>query len=78
MWFNQNFLLGQDLCEWEREGDWRVTLRSLRDSSVLQLNFEVASSIVTVTTEHMGLAADIVHSLAAYLNLDNLKVCSLI
>lgn len=74
MWLNQNFLLGEDVFDWERDGCWRVTFRSLRDNSILQMSFEVASGTMVVATEHISLAADIVQSLAAYLNLDHLKV----
>lgn len=72
---NQNFLLPQEVGESERTetGEWAVNLISLRDSSLLRLRYELGTMVVV--TEHMALAADIVQSLAAYLNLDHLKVC---
>ncbi|XP_046671284.1 Bardet-Biedl syndrome 2 protein homolog [Homalodisca vitripennis] len=71
MWLNQNFLLTQEVWSSDRDSEWSTCLSCLRDDTLLQLNYK--SGTLQVATPNMGLAADIVQSLAAYLNLDNLK-----
>ncbi|XP_054272128.1 Bardet-Biedl syndrome 2 protein homolog [Macrosteles quadrilineatus] len=71
MWLNQNFLLPEEISSNGGESEWIVTMRCLRDNSVLQLS--IKKGTVVVATEHMGVAVDIVQSLATYLNLDSLK-----
>ncbi|KAK7870413.1 hypothetical protein R5R35_003747 [Gryllus longicercus] len=70
MWINQNFLLLSDL---EVSSDLNVAFISLRDNSELNISME-ASGHVIVSTHDMGLAGEIVQSLATFLNLEELQV----
>ncbi|KAK9498986.1 hypothetical protein O3M35_003512 [Rhynocoris fuscipes] len=70
-WQNQNFLVNSSTEERGGEGpssaEWRISLTSLRDGSMLQLKYE--SGTMTIATPHMGIAADIIQSLAQFFNL---------
>ncbi|XP_060518353.1 Bardet-Biedl syndrome 2 protein homolog isoform X2 [Cylas formicarius] len=71
IWINQNFLLATDI-EFESGPNLTVNLKCLRDDSDLKLVFETTGKI-TFYTENMFLAADLVQSLATFLNLDRLE-----
>lgn len=74
MWINQSFLFPTDV-EFESGPNLVLNLKCLRDSSPLVMLFEISGK-VTVYTNNMFLAADLVQSLATYLNIDNLEVRS--
>jgi Bardet-Biedl syndrome 2 protein len=70
MWVNQNFLL---LTDYEVVGDLNITFLSLRDNTEVTLNME-GNGHMEIITQNMGLAGDIVQSLATFLNLQELQV----
>lgn len=72
MWLNQNFLLPSEVNSAGDSKDWTMNLMSLRDNSNLQLKYEAGTMVIA--TENMGLAADLIQSLAGYLNLEQLQV----
>lgn len=71
MWLNQNFLLPSEVNSSGDSKDWTMNLMSLRDNSNLQLKYEAGTMVIA--TENMGLAADLIQSLAGYLNLEQLQ-----
>ncbi|KAL1131419.1 hypothetical protein AAG570_011036 [Ranatra chinensis] len=76
-WQMQNFLAAVGSSNEERGGegpsgaDWSASLTCLRDGSPLHIRFR--GTTITVATPHISLAADIVQSLAVYLNLDRVE-----
>lgn len=72
MWINQNFLLPQEI-ELPNEPHLRVNLKCLRDHSTLAMVFEFSGK-VTIYTNNLPLAADLVQSLAKFLNVESLEV----
>ena len=70
MWLNQSFLLIEELAV---PGDLNVTLTSLRTGRPLQLQMR-QSGQVTVRTDDMELAGDIIQTLAAFLKVEDLQV----
>lgn len=75
-WQSQNFLVNSNSEERGGEGpssaEWRISLTSLRDGSMLQLKYE--SGTMTIATPHMSIAADIIQSLAQFFNLTTIQV----
>lgn len=53
---------------------WKIAIKSLRDSSLTCVTFD--SEMMCIYSTNINLAADIVQSLASYLNLDQLDVCN--
>ncbi|KAL3287517.1 hypothetical protein HHI36_001986 [Cryptolaemus montrouzieri] len=72
MWINQNFLLSNDV-EVDGGPSLMLNMKCLRDDTLLVLEFEVIG-MVKFYTDNIALAADLVQSLAAFLNLDTLEV----
>lgn len=72
MWINQNFLFSTDI-EIENGPNLIMNLKCLRDGSFLVMAFEISGK-VTIYTDKICLASDLVQSLATYLNLDTLEV----
>lgn len=72
MWINQNFLLSNDV-EIDGSPSLELNMKCLRDGTNLVLLFEVIGT-VKFYTENIGLAADLVQSLAMFLNLETLEV----
>ncbi|XP_073968440.1 BBSome complex member BBS2-like isoform X1 [Rhodnius prolixus] len=74
-WQSQNFLVNSNSEERGGEGpssaEWRISLTSLRDGSMLQLKYE--SGTMTIATPHMSIAADIIQSLAQFFNLTTIQ-----
>ncbi|KAK9738481.1 Ciliary BBSome complex subunit 2, N-terminal [Popillia japonica] len=68
---NQNFLLPQEI-ELPNEPHLRVNLKCLRDHSTLAMVFEFSGK-VTIYTNNLPLAADLVQSLAKFLNVESLE-----
>ncbi|KAJ8925470.1 hypothetical protein NQ315_009304 [Exocentrus adspersus] len=71
MWINQNFLFSSDI-EFDSGPNLTLNLKCLRDGSPLIMVFEISGKVV-IHTNNMFLAADLVQSLAAYLNIENLE-----
>lgn len=72
MWINQNFLFSSDL-EFESGPSLVINLKNLRNDQEIVLVFEISGKVVFYA-DNMTLASDLVQSLAAFLNLDNLEV----
>ncbi|CAG9795878.1 unnamed protein product [Diatraea saccharalis] len=76
IWINQNFLLDQELeLTSEETKELQLTLYSLRDQSLLNMNFGSDGNVKFYTSD-IRLAGDLVQSLAIYLNLIDLQVTS--
>ncbi|XP_057662822.1 Bardet-Biedl syndrome 2 protein homolog [Diorhabda carinulata] len=71
MWANQNFLLSEEV-KFESGTTLKLSFKCLRDGSNLDMVFE-NSGKVTVFTKDIALAADLVQSLAAHLNINSLE-----
>ena len=68
MWLNQNFLLTEEL---ESRTSLELEFLSLRDNTPLQLNMDQDGGI-TIRTDDMELAGDLVQSLGTYLGMEDL------
>ena len=68
MWLNQNFLLTEEL---ESRTSLELEFLSLRDNSPLQLSMDQDGTI-TIRTDDMELAGDLVQSLGTYLGMEDL------
>lgn len=51
---------------------WKISIKSLRDSTITCITFE--KEMLYVYSSNINLTADIVQSLAVYLNLDQIDV----
>ncbi|XP_013137030.1 PREDICTED: Bardet-Biedl syndrome 2 protein homolog [Papilio polytes] len=73
IWINQNFLLDEEVAiENEDLKELNITFLSLRDKSRLNMSF-AADGQVKFATPDIGLAGDLIQSLAIYLNLADLQ-----
>ncbi|XKL67444.1 hypothetical protein PGB90_002935 [Kerria lacca] len=74
MWLSHSFLIPTEIpVKITENNDWRIGIKPLReDSSVV--NIKCVLGTVTIITENMELAAEIIQSLANYLNIDKLDV----
>ena len=68
MWLNQNFLLTEEL---EGKNSLELNFLILRNNGLLSLVMDGSGSI-TVKTDDMDLAGDIVQSLGTYLGMEDL------
>lgn len=75
MWINQSFLLPEEI-EFTNEPNLRVHLTCLRNNASLVMIFEISGK-VNIYTDNLYLAADLVQSLARFLNLESLEVRTL-
>ncbi|KAL4225721.1 Bardet-Biedl syndrome 2 protein [Mactra antiquata] len=71
MWINQNFLLQEDV-QCDSDGNVNFAFMSLRGSGPFHFKMDV-SGTVTLKTDDMDLAGDIVQTLASFLNIDDLQ-----
>ncbi|XP_039274908.1 Bardet-Biedl syndrome 2 protein homolog [Nilaparvata lugens] len=80
MWVNQNFLLPHEYNMasprggngvGDGGGEWSICVTSLRDGAPLLIKYDAGK--LTVATENLSLAADVVQSLAGYLNITQLQ-----
>ncbi|KAL1454875.1 hypothetical protein WDU94_009006 [Cyamophila willieti] len=73
MWLCQKFIIPQMMSgrTIEKKNRWFVALKSLRDNSNLLLSYE--DNTMHIETSNIQLAADIVLSIADYLNIDQLQ-----
>ncbi|VVC93287.1 unnamed protein product, partial [Leptidea sinapis] len=73
IWINQNFLLDDEVkLEIEDAKELHLSFVCLRDRSRLNFDFEVDGQ-VTLTTTNIGLAGDLIQSLAVFLNISDLQ-----
>lgn len=73
MWINQNFLLNHEI-EFESGPNLKLHLKCLRDPKCdLFMQFDVNGRSIFYT-DNILLAADLIQSLAVFLNLDSLEV----
>ncbi|XP_050674722.1 Bardet-Biedl syndrome 2 protein-like [Leptidea sinapis] len=73
IWINQNFLLDDEVkLEIEDAKELHLSFVCLRDRSRLDFDFEVDGQ-VTLTTTNIGLAGDLIQSLAVFLNISDLQ-----
>ncbi|XP_064462898.1 Bardet-Biedl syndrome 2 protein homolog isoform X1 [Ornithodoros turicata] len=68
-WFNQNFLLPEDVQVYDR---LQLNLLSARNSMPFSFTMELNGEAV-ITTDQMDLAAEVIQSLASYLNVEDLE-----
>lgn len=74
LWLSQNFIVPQKSpVKIDGQGVWKIAIKSLRDSSLTCVTFDTET--MCIYSANINLAADIVQSLASYLNLDTLDVC---
>lgn len=72
MWVNSNFLLLEDL-QLDDDGALDVSFLSLRTSMPLLIQAN-SQCEMTIRTDDMELASDLIQALANYLNLEDLQV----
>ena len=68
MWINQNFLLTEEI---EARTSLDLAFLALRDNNLLVLEMDGSGSI-TIKTDNMDLAGDIIQSLGTYLGMEDL------
>ncbi|XP_046405847.1 Bardet-Biedl syndrome 2 protein-like isoform X2 [Ischnura elegans] len=71
MWMNQNFILPSDI-QFQEEG-LNCTFSSLRTNEEMSMTMDSGGNFV-IKTNDMGLAGDLIQSLAVFLNLEDLQV----
>lgn len=73
LWLSQNFIVPQKTpVKSDGQNFWKIAIKSLRDSSLTCILFE--KEMINIYSENINLTADIVQSLASYLNLDQIDV----
>ena len=73
MWLNQNFLLTEEI---ESRNSLDLLFLALRDNSLVFLNMD-GSGNITIKTDNMDLAGDMIQSLGTYLGMEDLSTtCS--
>lgn len=70
LWINQSFLLQDDI---DAEGSLNVAFMSLRGSGPLFLKME-PQGLMTIKTDDMDLAGDVIQALCQFLNIDDMQV----
>jgi len=73
LWLSQNFIVPQ-ITPVKTNGQevWKISFKSLRDSLITCIMFE--KETMCIYSNNINLTADIVQSLASYLNLDHIDV----
>uniref|UniRef100_A0A2S2P4X7 Bardet-Biedl syndrome 2 n=1 Tax=Schizaphis graminum TaxID=13262 RepID=A0A2S2P4X7_SCHGA len=73
LWLSQNFIVPQKTpVKTNGQDSWKVAISSLRDSSLTCVSFE--KEVLFIYSVNISLTADIVQTLASYLNLDKIDV----
>lgn len=73
LWLGQNFVVPQKTpVKTDGQNVWKIAIKSLRDSSLTCVTFE--TEIMCIYSVNINFTADIVQSLASYLNLDQIDV----
>lgn len=73
LWLSQNFIVPQKTpVKTDSSSFWKIAIKSLRDSSITCITFE--DEHMCIYSTNINLTADIVQSLASYLNLDQIDV----
>ncbi|XP_025409621.1 Bardet-Biedl syndrome 2 protein homolog isoform X1 [Sipha flava] len=71
LWLSQNFIVPQTTpVKSDGQHFWKIAIKSLRDSSLTCITFE--KEMMSIFSENINLTADIIQSLASYLNLDQI------
>ncbi|XP_027838207.2 Bardet-Biedl syndrome 2 protein homolog isoform X2 [Aphis gossypii] len=71
LWLSQNFIVPQKTpVKTNGQDFWKVAISSLRDSSLTCVTFE--KEVMSIYSVNLSLTADIVQTLASYLNLDQI------
>ena len=73
MWLSYNFVVPSEVpVKVNGDSEWRIGIIPLRSSSAVHM--KCVNRTVTLVTENLELAAEIIQSLANYLNIYNLEV----
>lgn len=73
LWLSQNFIVPkQTPVKTDGQEFWKIAIKSLKDSSRTCVTFE--NEMICIYSVNINLTADIVQSLASYLNLDQIEV----
>lgn len=74
MWLGQKFIIPPMMVgrKIEKKKNWFVALKSLRDGANILLSYD--NNTMTIETDNLQLAADLVLSVTDYLNIDQLQV----
>lgn len=73
LWLSQNFIVPQRTpVKTDGRDFWKIAIKSLRDSTLTCVTFE--NDMMFIYSVNMSLTADIVQTLASYLNLDQIDV----
>lgn len=72
LWINQFFLLTEDV-EFDTGTNLSLSFKCLRDNTDLNMVFDMNGK-TSIYTSNISLAADLVQSIAAYLNINSLEV----
>lgn len=73
LWLSQHFIVPQKTpVKTDGHDFWKISIKSLRDSTITCITFE--KEMLYVYSLNINLTADIIQSLAVYLNLDQIDV----
>jgi len=73
LWLSQNFIVPQKTpVKTDGQDFWKIAIKSLKDSTLTCVTFE--TTMMCIYSVNINLTADIVQSLASYLNLDQIEV----
>jgi len=73
LWLSQNFIVPQKTpVKTNGQDFWKIAIKSLRDSSITCVTFE--KEVMLIYSVNINFTADIVQTLASYLNLDQIDV----
>lgn len=73
LWLSQNFIVPQKTpVKTDSNSFWKIAIKSLRDFSITCITFE--NEQMCIYSTNINLTADILQSLASYLNLDQIDV----
>lgn len=73
LWLSQSFIVPQKTpVKTDDQDTWKFAIKSLRDSSLTCVTFE--REMMSIHSININICADIVQSLASYLNLDHIDV----
>lgn len=72
MWLSNNFIIPSAVpVKMNGDSEWRIGIIPLRSS--LAIHMKCVNRTVTLVTENLELAAEIIQSLANYLKINNLE-----
>lgn len=77
LWLSQNFIVPQKTpVKSDGQNFWKIAIKSLRDLSLTCIIFE--NEMMCIYSANINLTADIVQSLALYLNLEQIDVSTIV